>query len=128
MYNQTRHGREFCQNLQLLSGYGEKLYCPKSINIVYMFKCDVYCVYCIEDLSLVNQRDNYKNGSSRGFVGCLATSNDKNVIIAAKFDKCPYFDHLSNRDPGLYCGLYVILLFIEVFWFGTKPLCMIRLL
>ena len=63
-----------------------------------------------------------KNGSSGGFLCCLATSNDEIVIILAMFDKCPYFDHISSGDHMLYFGLYDILLFIEVLWFGTKTL------
>ena len=80
----------------------------------------------IQYLSLVNHRANSKNVSSRGFLCCLATSNDENVITSAKFDKCHYFDHIFSGDPMLYFGLYVTSLFIEAFWFGTKILCMIQ--
>ena len=65
----------------------------------------------------MNHGDKYKNISSRGSVCCLATSNDENVIILAKFDKRPSLDHIASRDYRLYFGLYVILLFIEVFSF-----------
>ena len=75
----------------------------------------------------MNYGANNNNGTSRRFLCCLATSNDENVIAAAKFDKCHYFDHISSDGPELYFDLYVILLFIEVFLFGTKTLCMIHL-
>ena len=55
------------------------------------------------------------NGSCCCFVCCLATFNDENVIISAKFDKYPYFDCISSREPRFYFGLYVILLFTKSF-------------
>ena len=76
----------------------------------------------------MNHGDKYKNISSRGCVCCLATSNDENVIISAKFDKRLLFDHITSRDYSFYFGLYVILLFIEIFSFEPKTLCMIHLL
>ena len=81
----------------------------------------------------MNHGANYKNESSRDFLCCLATSNDTNAIISAKFDKWLYFDQISSGDSMIrFLGLYVNLLFIEVFWsrfwFSKKTLCLIHLL
>ena len=44
---------------------------------------------------------NYKNGSSCGFLFCLATSSDENAITSAKFDNCHYFDHMHVSSGDL---------------------------
>ena len=49
------------------------------------------------------------------------------AIISATFDKCPYFGHISSRDPRLTFDLYVILLFNETFCFGRKTIYDIHL-
>ena len=76
----------------------------------------------------MNNLRNYKTNSTRGCLCCLATSNNKNVIISVIFDKLPYFGHISSKGPTFDFGLYAILLLIEVFWFITITFNMFRLL
>ena len=77
----------------------------------------------------MNNLRNYKTSLSRNCLCCLATSNNKNAIIAVMFDKLPYSGHIhvSSKGPMLDFGLYAILLLIKVFWFITITFNMFRL-